>query len=482
MNPYRHGEVFVLDDKSEVDMDFGTYERFLNRELTGKSSITGGKLFSEIIKREREGAYLGEDVQVIPHLTNLITDGLKKLGKDEGLDFLIIEVGGTAGDLENGYFLEAMRELSQKEKVIFIDVTLIPELKAVGEQKTKPTQIALRQLMQIGIKPDFLVCRGDNRLESTTKKKLALYANLPEDNIIDDSDSDCVYSLPESFMSQNMDRLLLKALGVSKRKMNGPKLKTWKTSVRALTSTKAKGVKIAIVGKYVKLKDAYVSVKEALQHSAAAVGLNPSIMWLEAEDIDSHVDELREADGIIVPGGFGKRGIEGMIKAIKFARENGKPYLGLCLGMQLMAVEFARNVCGLKDANSTEFDDATKNNVVDILPSQRKLNSKGGTMRLGTCEIQIIGRDTIVFASYKSPRIHERHRHRYEINPELRPVLEKAGLRVSAVSGDEQLVECIEWPGGFGIGSQFHPEFTSRPEKPAPLFTSFTRACAKNAG
>ncbi len=478
MNPYRHGEVFVLDDKGEVDMDFGTYERFLNRSLTSSSSITGGKLFGEIIEKERKGDYLGEDVQVIPHLTNEIQQKVKNFAAKNKLDFVVIEVGGTVGDLENGYFIEAMRQLSLKEQVVFIDVTYIPRLKTVGEQKTKPTQSAFRALMAVGINPDFLICRTDGEMDENIKRKLSMFTSLAEDRIINDPDMDSPYQLPLYLINQKFDRILLHSFDADNKRINLNKLKRWNENVDNIIRKDGKKFTVAVVGKYVELKDSYVSVKEALMHAAGRLSVNLDVKWIESELLERNSPEesLKDVDGVIVPGGFGKRGIEGMISAIKYARENKLPYLGLCLGMQLMTVEFARNACNMKGANSTEFNADTKYNVIDILPSQLSVTQKGGTMRLGSWEMVISDKNSIAFASYGKKSVSERHRHRYELNNKFRSILNKNGLKITATTRDGKLVEIIEWKDGFGVATQAHPELKSRIEQPAPLFLSFLKA------
>lgn len=388
MNPLKHGEVFVLDDKSEVDMDFGTYERFLNTDLDGSFSLTGGKLFSEIISKERRGDFLGSDVQIIPHLTDMIVKKVSDVRSKNSLDALLIEVGGTVGDIESSYFIEAMRELALKNRVIFVVVTYVPELDVVGEQKTKPTQLSMRHLMQMGIQPDFIVTRSERKLEPKARDKIALFANLHPDRIIDNHDLPSIYDVPESFMQSGFDRKLMEILGFDSAKLNASKLDGWKKSI-AETHPRTKKVKISVVGKYVDLHDSYVSIREAIAHAAHDNDCIPVVNWVDSEKLEGidkeKIDEiLGESSGILVPGGFGKRGIEGMINAIRYAREKKIPYLGICLGMQLMAIEFARNVGGLSDANSTEFNPETKNNIIDIMESQKSVDGKGGTMRLGS--------------------------------------------------------------------------------------------------
>jgi len=477
MNPYRHGEVFVLDDKSEVDMDFGMYERFIDKNLTKDFSMTGGKIFSNIVAKERRGDYLGEDVQIVPHVVNYIIDHVKRVASQNKLDVLIIEVGGTVGDIENSYFIEAMRQLALSEDVVFVNLTYIPKIGVVGEQKTKPAQLAFRALMQLGIMPDFIVCRLDEPLEEKTRNKLSLFSNLKKERIIDDSDAETLYEVPLKFMAQGFDKMLIKELGLEPRALNKEKLEKWKSIVERIKNPKER-VKIAIVGKYTNLHDSYASVKEALIHAGAALDTGIDLKWVESTDLEkgNNADELLgDVQGIIVPGGFGKRGIEGKIKAVEYARTNKIPYLGLCLGMQLMAVEFARNVCGLKDAHSTEFA-KTKHNVIDLMPSQRKVKEKGATMRLGAWPCKIIRKDSEAYRAYGKGIIYERHRHRYEFNNRYRRLFEKKGMLISGVTPDNKLVEIIEWRGQFGVGTQAHPELKSRLEHPAPLFVNFVSA------
>ena len=478
MNPYQHGEVFVLDDKSEVDMDFGIYERFLNKSLTGDLSITGGKLFSTITSKERQGKYLGEDIQIIPHLTNDIIKRIEAISETKKPDVLVIEVGGTVGDIENSYFIEAMRQLSLKHDVVFVNLTYVHNLELTGEQKTKPAQIGLRLLLQGGIRPDFLICRAASKLLDSTKEKLAMFANLDKARVIDDSDLLTLYSLPLQFMEQDFDKLLIKDLGLSPRNPNRKKIAVWREKVDRIILPKHE-VTVAVVGKYTSMRDAYASVKEALVHSGAEVDSKINIKWIESTDFESKTPDFsvfKDVDGVIVTGGFGTRGIEGMVNIIRYSREKGLPYLGLCLGMQLMAVEFARNVCGLKDANSSEFDKDTKYKIIDLLPSQRNIDKMGGTMRLGSQECIVVDKGAITYRSYKDTVIKERHRHRYEFNNDFKKALTAKGLKVVAVNSQFNLVEFIEWTGGFGVATQSHPELKSRLENPAPLFVSLIEA------
>ncbi len=486
MNPFRHGEVFVLDDKSEVDMDFGNYERFLNTDLNGEFSLTGGKIFSAIIEKERKGDFLGNDVQFVPHVADYITGYVTGVAKRNKLDVMLIEVGGTVGDIENGYFIEAMRELASEEKVVFVNLTYIPELGAVGEQKTKPTQIALRNMMQLGIRPGFIICRSEKALGEAAKKKVALFANVDEGAVIDDRDSDNIYRTPLHLLDQGLDRMMIKALGLKPKsgdKLFRKSVASWRSLCDAIDKNGSR-VNIGIVGKYTQLHDAYASVKEAITHAAGRNGVGVEVRWIDSESLEGSRDNaekmLEGIDGIVVPGGFGKRGVEGMITAIQYARTNGVPYLGLCLGMQLMAVEYARNVCMLKGANSTEFDPKAAYKIVDMLPGQEAA-AKGGTMRLGLWTADIM-KGTEAHRAYGSERISERHRHRYEINNHYRKRLAEAGLVVSAINRDRDLVEILEWKGSFGIGTQAHPELESRLERPHPLFISLIKAAKARAG
>ncbi len=480
MNPLKHGEVFVLDDKSEVDMDFGTYERFLNKSLNSSFSLTGGKLFSEIVARERRGEFLGSDVQIIPHLTDMIVRKLVEVRRANDLDALLIEVGGTVGDIENSYFIEAMRELAMKNRVVFVAVTYVPELGVVGEQKTKPTQLGLRSLMQLGIQPDFIVTRSEKKLDSKAREKIALFGNLGPDRIIDNHDLDNIYSAPLEFVRMGFGDKLISELGIEARTPDQKMIDNWRRSIIEIGNGNGKRkVKIIVVGKYVKLHDAYVSVKEALHHASIANGVHPEIEWLDSEELEG-IDaaeiakRLAGSHGILVPGGFGNRGIEGMISAIKYARERNVPYLGICLGMQLMAIEFARNVAGLKDAHSSEFAPNTANKVIHIMEEQKGISDKGGTMRLGAWPA-LLKSGTRIRSAYGAERISERHRHRYEFNNSYRDGLEGMGLTISGTTPDGKLVEFIEWKNALGIATQSHPELKSRPEAPAPMFVEFVR-------
>jgi CTP synthase len=476
MNPFRHGEVFVLDDGTEVDLDFGTYERFLNKSLSGSSSITGGKLFQRIIERERKGEFLGRDVQFIPHLTDEIKARVVDVGKENNADIVLIEVGGTIGDLENGYFIEAMRQLRfEHDQMLIIQLTYVPSV-SPGEQKTKPTQHATRMLQSIGLQPDIIVAREQEKLSEDAKKKISIYCNVPEEAVLDDPMLCTVYELPLVLEKQGIYAEIAKRLKLDEKKE--PDLKEWEKRVSRTTKPKDKPLKIAIVGKYTAVKDAYISVKEGLVHGAAAVNSGLEVGWVEASDLEKAYDvaeTLSGYDGILVPGGFGDRGVEGKIKAIKYARENKIPYLGLCLGLQLMVVEYARHVCGLKDANSSEFDKKTPHPVIDLLPEQHNVSKLGGTMRLGAFDC-VLKKGTVAGKAYDKEMISERHRHRYEVNPVYVQDLEDKGLVISGTHPKSGIVEIVEWKSSFGVATQAHIELKSRFEEPAPLFVEFMKA------
>ncbi|MEM4626106.1 MAG: CTP synthase (glutamine hydrolyzing) [Candidatus Bilamarchaeaceae archaeon] len=478
MNPFRHGEVFVLDDGTEVDMDFGTYERFYNISLSGMNSITGGKLFKKIIEKERRGDYLGRDVQFVPHLTDEIKNWIREVGEKSEADIVLIEVGGTVGDLENGYFIEAMRQLYHEERgnMIFIQLTYVPSL-SPGELKTKPTQHATRLLQSMGVQPHIIVAREQEKLDPESKKKISMYCNVPEDAVFDDPLVRTVYELPLVLKKQKIASIICRELGIEEKEID---LKQWEKTVNKIITPSEQPLIIGVVGKYTAVKDAYASVKEALIHAGAANDVGVEICWVESTEIEKgNIGILKSFDGIVVPGGYGARGIEGKITAINYARENKVPYLGLCLGMQLMVVEYARNVCNLKDANSTEFDKKTTAPVIDILPEQKKIAVMGGTNRLGAYEC-ILKKGTRVANAYKrygesEDIVFERHRHRYEVNPEYVKLLEDAGL-VIAGTHPSGIVEMVEWKDSFGVGTQPHIELKSRLEAPAPIFVAFIEA------
>ncbi|RLG19293.1 hypothetical protein DRN67_03060 [Candidatus Micrarchaeota archaeon] len=479
MNPFRHGEVFVLDDGTECDMDFGTYERFLNCDLKNKNSITGGKLFRYVIDKERRGGYLGYDVQIVPHLTKEIIKWVKKVGEDDDADIVLIEVGGTVGDLENGYFLEAMRQLGLQERVAYVQVTYVPTMNVVGEQKTKPTQHATRLLASLGIQPHFIICRENEKLKAEARKKISMFCNVPEEAIIDDPDVQTIYELPEIFEKQGLGKLLLSRLKMKSRKQD---MKEWGKLVDNIRTPKEE-ITIGITGKYTALKDSYVSIKEALVHAGARNDCKVNIKWIETTEIEekkAKVDDvLKGCDGIIVPGGFGERGAEGKVECIRHARYKGIPFLGLCFGMQLAVVEYARNVCGLKDANSTEIDENAKQPVIDLLPEQKMITDKGATMRLGGQDVEV-KKGTLAYEIYGKESVRERFRHRYEVNPEYIEQLEAGGLMFSGKAPKSNIMQILELPNHkFFVGVQFHPELSSRLERAHPLFIKFVETSLK---
>ncbi len=468
MSPFEHGEVFVMEDGGEVDLDLGNYERFLNCNLTRDHNITTGKVYQRVIEKERRGDYLGKTVQVIPHVISEITEEIRSVAERQ--DFTVIEVGGTVGDIESMPFLEAVRQLSLEEDVIFIHVTLVPSLDVVGEQKTKPTQHSVKELREAGISPNLIVCRCRRELEEKTRRKIALFCNVHEDQVISDHDVDDIYMIPLSLNEQKVGEKIIRHLGL-KRSSN---LTRWKQIIsRKMTRT----VKLGLAGKYVDLPDSYISIKEALKHASYATGIQVDIHMLDTEAIETY--SLGDLDGILVPGGFGSRGVEGKIEAIQYARENRIPFLGLCYGFQLACVEYARFL-GIENANTTEVAEEMNIDctpVIDFLPEQRSIERMGGTMRLGADTEIILKKGTLIHFLYTTATIRERHRHRYEVNPEYIPSLEKGGLIFSARSEDMQKMESAELPGHpFFLGTQFHPEFKSRLENPSPPFVGFVNA------
>jgi len=481
MSPYQHGEVFVTEDGAETDLDLGHYERFTDVNLSKYSSVTTGKIYWSVITKERRGDYLGGTVQVIPHITNEIKESVLNVARQTNPDVVITEIGGTVGDIEGQPFLEAIRQLKHdqgKGNVIFIHVTLIPYLKAAGELKTKPTQHSVRQLREIGIQPDILVCRTEKELNNGLKDKIALFCNVEKENVLQAMDADTLYEVPLMFEKEGLATAACQLLGMDCRE---PDLKEWTDMVEKEKATKGK-VKIALVGKYVELRDAYLSVAESLKHAGIFGGVEVEIDWIQSEDVDeeSVSKKLSGADGILVPGGFGDRGIEGKILAVKYARENKVPFFGICLGLQMAVVEYARNVVGLKGAHSSELNPDTPHPVIDIMPDQKGIEDKGGTMRLGTYPCKVAP-GTKAFEAYGSELIYERHRHRYEVNNHYRDTLADHGLVFSGLSPDERLVEMIELPGHpWFVAGQFHPEFKSRPTRPQPLFREFIAAAVKN--
>ncbi len=475
MSPYEHGEVFVTEDGGETDLDIGNYERFTDRNLTKDNNITTGKIYWNVITKERKGEYLGKTVQIVPHVTNEIKSVLFSLGKNS--DVTIVEIGGTVGDIESQPFLEAIRQIKKdvgRKNVLYIHVSLLPYLGTSNEVKTKPTQHSVRELRSLGIQPDLLVCRTEIPLSEKTKDKLSLFCDVEKRAIIEARDAKSIYEVPLIFEKQSLGDLITEKLFGEKR---NPDLEKWREFTNKVLNPK-RSVTIGIVGKYTKMKDAYLSVIEALNHAGAAFNASVKIKWIESEDVkDENIEELfGDVSGILIPGGFGTRGTEGKISAIRYARKHNVPFLGICLGLQCAVIEFARDVCRLNGANSTEFDPDTKYPVIDILPEQKNITDKGGTMRLGAYPA-VLKEGTRTYGLYGKKVVSERHRHRYEVNPDYREILEKNGLTVSGESPDGKLVEFIEiTKHKFFVATQSHPEFKSRPNKPAPLFTGFVKA------
>ena len=475
MSPFQHGEVFVTDDGAETDLDLGHYERFTHAKLSRDNNWTTGRIYEQIIAKERRGDYLGKTVQVIPHVTNEIKAAMKKVAQD--VDVAIVEIGGTVGDIESLPFMEAIRQMRQelgRERTLFMHVTLVPFIAAAQELKTKPTQHSVKELLSIGIQPDILLCRTDRFLSKEIKSKIALFCNVEEEAVITAKDVASIYEVPVVFSHEGVDTLVLRYLRIEAKDRD---LKSWEELVHRVYNPKAE-VTIGIVGKYVEYEDSYKSLKEALVHGALAHNLKLNLNWIEAEGLEAGTNEeqLADYDGILVPGGFGKRGIEGMLIAIRYAREKKVPYFGICLGMQTACIEFARNVCGLADANSSEFDPATPHRVIYKLRELRGVEELGGTMRLGawTCKIEP---GTLAHKIYGQDEISERHRHRYEFNREYEETLTAGGLRISGSTPDGTYVEMIELPDHpHFIGCQFHPEFKSKPLEPHPLFKTFVGA------
>jgi CTP synthase len=504
MSPYQHGEVFVTEDGAETDLDLGHYERFTDANTSRASNVTAGGIYDTVIRRERRGDYLGGTVQVVPHITDEIKQRVALIAESSDVDFVVTEIGGTVGDIESLPFLEAIRQFPVdvgRRRCMFIHLTLVPYIGHAGELKTKPTQHSVNELRRIGIAPDMLMCRSEGSLSAEIRKKIALFASLPAEAIVSACDVDNIYKVPLTFREQGVDDFILEHFDMD---APAPELSAWQEPIeREARSSRA--VRIALVGKYVQLEDAYLSVCEALRHAASLQDGKVEIDWIDSEQLertDAHsegedggngddrnggaepsaIDRLARADGILIPGGFGGRGIEGKIAAARVAREQGIPYLGICLGMQIAVAEFARHVADMAGANSTEFDLETPFPVIDLLPEQKEVSDLGGTMRLGADPIKLHA-DTRAREIYGEAVIYERHRHRYEVNNLLRKRLQSAGLSISGTSPDERLVEVVELEDHpFFVASQFHPEFKSRPERPAPLFRDFIAAALARAG
>lgn len=480
MSPYQHGEVFVTEDGAETDLDLGHYERFIDINVSANSNVTTGKIYSSVITKERRGDYLGGTVQVIPHITNEIKDRIFRAARESNCDILITEIGGTVGDIESLPFLEAIRQMKNdvgRENVMYIHVTLVPFISAAGEVKTKPTQHSVKELRSLGIQPTMIVCRTEYPLSKELKDKIALFCDIDPAAVIEARNADTIYEVPLMMQAEGLDEYVVKYLKLDAKPAD---MKDWAEMVSRIKHLD-KSIKIALVGKYVALQDAYLSVAEALYHAGFANNVDVEIKWIQAEHVNREnvADLLGDADGILVPGGFGDRGIEGKIEAIRFARENKIPFLGICLGMQMAIVEFARNVLHLTGANSSEINPETPHPVIDLLPEQKNVEDMGGTMRLGLYACNVV-KGSLAHQAYQLEVIEERHRHRYEFNNDYREQMERAGLLFSGTSPDGRLVEIIEVKDHpWFVATQFHPEFTSRPNRPQPLFREFIRAATQ---
>jgi len=487
MSPFQHGEVFVTDDGAETDLDLGHYERFTHAKLSQANNWTSGRIYLSVIEKERRGDYLGKTIQVIPHITDEIKMAVRKVATEHEPDVLIVEIGGTVGDIESLPFMEAIRQMGNEEgrgNAIFVHVTLIPYIAAAGELKTKPTQHSVRELREIGIAPDILLCRSDRPVSLDLRRKIALFCNVQENAVISALDVPTIYEVPLAFHEQGLDELIVSDLQLNER-FPASDLKNWRELVSIIKEPERGQVKIAIVGKYVELEDSYKSLREALTHAGVANNLRVNVDWIESENLmkDEYENELHDYDAVLVPGGFGKRGIAGMLRAIKYARKSGTPYFGICLGMQTACIEYARNVAGLKDADSTEFNEETPFPVIFKLRDLVNVEELGGTMRLGEWACNLKEGSLAREVYHGAEQIGERHRHRYEFNPEYRDVLEREGMILSGISPDGKFVEMIELPREthpYFIGCQFHPEYKSKPLDAHPLFVSFVKAAWEN--
>lgn len=487
MSPFQHGEVFVTDDGAETDLDLGHYERFTHAHLSQINNWTTGRIYLSVIEKERRGDYLGKTIQVIPHITNEIKAAVRSVAEKDQPDAVIVEIGGTVGDIESLPFLEAIRQMGNEEgagNTLFVHVTLVPFIAAAGELKTKPTQHSVRDLREIGIAPDVLLCRSERPLSHDLRSKIALFCNVKESAVISAMDVDTIYDVPLAFHEQGLDELIVTQLGFGAR-ASQTELAEWRDLVGTIREPSGGETSIAIVGKYVELEDSYKSLREALTHGGVANKLRVNVKWIESEDLmdDDYESRLRDFDAILVPGGFGKRGVAGMIRAISYARKSRTPYFGICLGMQTACIEYARSECGLKDADSTEFDADTPYPVIFKLRDLIDVEELGGTMRLGAWPCNLAPNSLVHDVYGGAAEISERHRHRYEFNPEFRETLERCGLVFSGVSPDRKFVEIIELPRDvhpWFLGCQFHPEYKSKPLSAHPLFASFVRAAHEN--
>lgn len=487
MSPFQHGEVFVTDDGAETDLDLGHYERFTHAHLSQSNNWTTGRIYLSVIEKERRGDYLGKTIQVIPHITNEIKEAVRRVADNDKPDVIIVEIGGTVGDIESLPFLEAIRQMGNEEgagNALFVHVTLVPYIAAAGELKTKPTQHSVRDLREIGIAPDILLCRSEKPLSRDLRGKIALFCNVKESAVISAQDVDTIYDVPLAFHEQGLDDLIVSQLGLETQAPQAD-LSEWRNLVSTIREPSGGETKIAIVGKYVELEDSYKSLREALTHGGVANNLRVDVKWIESEELmdDDYENRLRDFDAILVPGGFGKRGVAGMIRAISYARKTRTPFFGICLGMQTACIEYARNVCELKDADSTEFDLETPHPVIFKLRDLVDVEELGGTMRLGAWPCRLAPGSLVQEVYSAADEISERHRHRYEFNPEFRQKLEREGLVFSGVSPDGKFVEMIELSRDvhpWFIGCQFHPEYKSQPLNAHPLFASFVRAAHEN--
>ena len=486
MSPYQHGEVFVTDDGAETDLDLGHYERFIDINLSKNSNTTTGKIYQSVINKERRGDYLGGTVQVIPHITNEIKERVFRVGQQDNADFVITEIGGTVGDIESLPFLEAIRQVKKdvgKNDVLYIHVTLVPYISAAGELKTKPTQHSVKELRSIGISPDILVCRSEKPISKEMREKMAMFCDVDPDAVIQNLTARSIYEVPMLMEEQGLDTIVLRKLAMEDKPKD---MQGWHDMVARILKKYDKKVTIAVVGKYVALQDAYISITESLRHAAVANEAELDIHWVNAEEIeadDTDMDKVMAGvDGILVPGGFGNRGIEGKIKAIQYAREHKIPFFGICLGMQCAVIEFARHVCGMADANSSEFNPNSTHPVIDLMPEQLDVEDLGGTMRLGLYPCKVYP-DTLTSKAYNAELIYERHRHRYEFNNAFREEIVGKGLVLGGTLPNGRLVEIVELPESehpWFLGAQFHPEFKSRPTNPHPLFRDFVGAAVKH--
>jgi CTP synthase len=483
MSPYQHGEVFVTEDGAESDLDLGHYERFIDRNVTRASNLTTGQIYNSVIAKERRGDYLGATVQVIPHVTNEIKERIHRVAREQQAEVVVVEVGGTVGDIESLPYLEAIRQFRNdvgRQNVLYIHLSLLPRV-ATGELKTKPTQHSVRELRAIGIQPDVLIARADQPIDEDLREKIALFCDVKTDNVISEPDAWSIYAVPLMLEEAGLGRIVVEELGLGERATH-PDLTEWQAIVDRIRGARIP-LNIGLVGKYIELTDAYLSVAESIKHAAWAAGCDVKIAWIDSERLerDRDVEPLIGLDGIVVPGGFGYRGIEGKVQATRFGRERKVPTLGLCMGMQCMVIELARTALGTEDANSTEFDAFTPHPVIDLLPEQRDVADKGGTMRLGSYPC-VLEPGSLAARAYGQPIVLERHRHRYEFNNAYRELLAQHGMRFSGLSPDSRLVEIVEMPDHpFFLGTQFHPEFKSRPNRPHPLFASFIEASLANA-